>query len=684
MKLLSIKLNNFRFFYCEQKMQFASDATKKITIIHAQNISGKTNFVDAFRWCFYEKIQGEQPEQIVNNLALAEVKKNEKVTAIVSVEFEHEGIKYNFSRSVIVKKIDEHTSSPISTDFKASLTGSDGRNREVSNPTVLINQILPDGMDQYFFLAGENIQEYGKEGAEGKIKEAIKILMGLEILHKGVGHLTGQVKKKLMDDLEAVAAGDGTKLIEEIRKMGEEKNTIETNIKTEEANQKALREIKDKLETQLLKSQKTRELQTKKDGFLAEKKDIEKKLTETCLEIMKKISSEGYLAYAKSIVSKTKDLIDDKRKKGIIPSFLRFGFLQDLLDKHECICDRPLNEGEAPYKVIKSKMVPTSKEEYDDAFASIGNAAAGLLEAHERYPEELRKLCELKSQYNNRIRELDEAIEEITKKYDGKEFEGERELIEKDKKAGAEIKSCSEQLIRLRTQLEDIEKHIDEKGKELEEIKSQNDEYKIRLKRLQKCEEAGRFLKELYGALVYKDRDSLCTKMNNIFSDIIENREDAFVEINNDFEITVKVRTKDGGVKPLPRTGAESQITCVSFILSVIEIAKENLKVAQKGYARGGEFPLVLDSPFGTIDPEFRSNVAKSLPKFCNQLVILVATQQWDNNIEEPLSDFIGLRYYFHRFTEKKTPIIEQRIKGRTYRLVDYKEGRARTEIEKI
>ena len=96
MKLLNIQIRNFRPFYGDQEIEFSDTALKKVTVIHAENHSGKTNFVDAFRWVFYGKIQGEHPDQIVNNLALSEVECNETVTGSVRVKFEHENNIFRF------------------------------------------------------------------------------------------------------------------------------------------------------------------------------------------------------------------------------------------------------------------------------------------------------------------------------------------------------------------------------------------------------------------------------------------------------------------------------------------------------------------------------------------------------------------------------------------------------------
>ena len=44
MQIKSIHLKDFRQFYGEQKIEFATDADKNVTLIHAENGVGKTTY----------------------------------------------------------------------------------------------------------------------------------------------------------------------------------------------------------------------------------------------------------------------------------------------------------------------------------------------------------------------------------------------------------------------------------------------------------------------------------------------------------------------------------------------------------------------------------------------------------------------------------------------------------------
>jgi hypothetical protein len=76
MQIKSIHLKDFRQFYGEQKLDFAIDTKKNVTLIHAENGVGKTTLLNSILWTFFGKTTSkfEQREKIVNFTAEKEGK----------------------------------------------------------------------------------------------------------------------------------------------------------------------------------------------------------------------------------------------------------------------------------------------------------------------------------------------------------------------------------------------------------------------------------------------------------------------------------------------------------------------------------------------------------------------------------------------------------------------------------
>ena len=49
----SVTVENFRSFYGEQEISFATDREKNTTLIYAMNGVGKTNLLNAILWCLH-------------------------------------------------------------------------------------------------------------------------------------------------------------------------------------------------------------------------------------------------------------------------------------------------------------------------------------------------------------------------------------------------------------------------------------------------------------------------------------------------------------------------------------------------------------------------------------------------------------------------------------------------------
>jgi DNA sulfur modification protein DndD len=56
-------------------------------------------------------------------------------------------------------------------------------------------------------------------------------------------------------------------------------------------------------------------------------------------------------------------------------------------------------------------------------------------------------------------------------------------------------------------------------------------------------------------------------------------------------------------------------------------------------------FPVVMDSPFGSLDEIYRRQVAKAIPELANQLVVLATKTQWRGEVEREMKRRIGRQY---------------------------------------
>ena len=133
----------------------------------------------------------------------------------------------------------------------------------------------------------------------------------------------------------------------------------------------------------------------------------------------------------------------------------------------------------------------------------------------------------------------------------------------------------------------------------------------------------------------------------------------------------------DGESVVAPSTG-ENQILSLSFIGSVIDRVRYWSKKHSLIGLANSSFPIVMDSPFGTLNENYRRQIAKLIPALAelipalaDQLVVLVTKTQWRGEVEAEMTHYIG-REYVLVFNSAKTdnPPDTIALNGEIYPLV--------------
>jgi len=180
MLLEKITLRNWRCFYGEQQIEFASATDRNVTLIHAENGVGKTSLLNALLWCFYQKHtpRFEKPDDILNQQAAREG----EIFAFVAIEFSHEDNRYEARRSfrkgagaphLVVTKIAE-----------------DGTQEQVRNdPKLFINSVLPSDMASHFLFDGEHAEALTGRANSATVARAIKDILGCAFVVQSIDAL---------------------------------------------------------------------------------------------------------------------------------------------------------------------------------------------------------------------------------------------------------------------------------------------------------------------------------------------------------------------------------------------------------------------------------------------------------------------------------------------------------------
>lgn len=109
------------------------------------------------------------------------------------------------------------------------------------------------------------------------------------------------------------------------------------------------------------------------------------------------------------------------------------------------------------------------------------------------------------------------------------------------------------------------------------------------------------------------------------------------------------VETTTGREQVVPASTGENQVLSLSFIGAIIDRVREWSRKNSQSHLLmppdAGNYPMVMDSPFGSLDEIYRRQVARSLPTLANQLVVLLSKTQWRGEVAEEMAPYVGRQY---------------------------------------
>ena len=195
-----IEIENFRPYYGNQRIDFGYNENQNLTIILADNGSGKTSLVNALTWCLYGKECHDvrDKSEPLYNLKAAEEANSEELDEIkVSVKirfyyFDEDLNKkyFNVSREISYQKwVDNQWSSEYDSYVIVDETGKEPLDRDRAQ--YEIDNKIPKDMFQYFFFNGATLSNYF-DNSETKLtlKKSIKQISQLDLIDKMSKHLS--------------------------------------------------------------------------------------------------------------------------------------------------------------------------------------------------------------------------------------------------------------------------------------------------------------------------------------------------------------------------------------------------------------------------------------------------------------------------------------------------------------
>jgi DNA sulfur modification protein DndD len=644
MKLVSLQVCNFRQFYGKTPPIIFASGEKNTTVIYGNNGAGKTSLLNAFTWVLYEKFTAAfaSPELLINKRAITETANGKALECWAELIFERDRKQYQIKRKCYATKKENNLIEYSPSKIFILIAGEDGRWYPPLEPAEsIIEGILPSSLHQYFFFDGERIDSFFRNGKNNNIAEDTKELLGVKVLDRAIEHLR-KAKKTLQEELQQLGDSKTKSLITQ---------QIELETITEDLEKRDL-ELKGeiiRLETQqivlsekLLAISGAEELQKLKQQYLNRQAELQKKIIQIKNNLKQILSQSSHRIFLAELTENFKDLIQQLRDRGTLELGLKPQFIQQLLTQQQCICGNPLAPQTNSYQNVRSWL---DKIEHHN----IEESVVYLERQIETFPQQINDIWQQIDRKQNNLNELylesnniENELSRIDKKLanhsdrDIQKIHKDLKIIEQTIKQSIwERAANQQQSIANRQELAKLNEAINKcKITETKQALAQT--------RIQATQEAISRLIEVRIRLEKQFRLALEAKVREIFTAI--SFTPYLPKLSPDYELTL-IENTSGFVSPVAASTGENQILSLSFIGGIIDRVREWSRKDTIVGLDSSTFPIVMDSPFGSLDHIYRRQVARSIPQLANQLVILATKTQWRGEVENEIIDRIGREY---------------------------------------
>ena len=294
MKINKLVLQNFGIYAGRQEIDFTSTTeSKPIVLLGGYNGRGKTTILEAILLCLYGKRSYALSEtKIVYNKYLSKyINRNDatleaSIEVVLSTEIDSTEVELSVQRrwSEVGKNIKEEHRVYLNGKYDEILT-DDWDNQ--------MDFLMPIGMSRFFLFDGEKVSKLVDDFSEEKLKQAIKTLLGIDVIEQLDEDLKTIIgKNKIAKDIES---NDN-----EVKMLQVQKNSLQSELNSAQCTISTLRlEIEQKTK----RLEKCETLFSSSGGAMFEKQEttmqkrtsIEKKLRAVQSEIYEKLAGSAPL-----------------------------------------------------------------------------------------------------------------------------------------------------------------------------------------------------------------------------------------------------------------------------------------------------------------------------------------------------------------------------------------------------
>lgn len=661
LKLRRARFSNFRLLR-DVELTFSVDGKKRLTVIRAENESGKTTMLTALQWAFFgDAALDEAPGRPARLYPIDwDANAEPRVPVTVEVEFDYasettlkDGSSVRSEETFLIRRsCTEHPNEDgagarTNNSLVLYRLGSKG-DEPVANPQVEIEDKFPLGLRELFFTDGDRAQTWIEVGTQGvkraRVQNAIRSLLGLDLIEKAQDHVK-ETLKSFNRELKSI--GPNT----EAGKLGDRLAEIEVELAEAEKAKGDATEALGRIEEQIqdyenrigeaLRQGDREELQRHVSSANEQLKAAER--TEVQLQ---RQHSDLFKATSLALgllsphVRRARDLLAGLKERGTIPQkFLPI--LEEAVDQGVCVCGTSLAKGTPTRKHVcdlidEHRKVDPIVDRLTDLNVLASRLVASLdVEEASSWSQRARDSFQLVSGAQETLRAAQERAKELERQLERLPDTAVADLT-KAKKAAEEqrklqIRSEREAEIKIHT----VERERTDLTKRRDQLLRSEKKYARLRANLRAAEDIHGVLALTFAAIQQGKMREVSEEMNRLFLGMIvantEQAQKALIqkaEITDDYDIVV---TGPQGRRLDPDrdlNGASRRAITLSFILALTNVS-------------GVEAPNVIDTPLGMTSGLVRYSILRTAAENATQLVLFLTPAEI-RDVEDLLDEYAG------------------------------------------
>ena len=631
MILEKLILKNFRQFRGTQEISFAPtdrEREQKVTVIFGENGRGKTGIFRAIMFCLYGDQRLSQDSHVTGKeLSLINVAElhdsNMQVECFVQLDFFHNGSKYGLRRTVLGMKDGDEV---IEQRDQVRLTqqAAEGNSLTIDDLKEIgrtVNSILDQRVREYFLFDGEKIERLTRASPEQRKEVAggLRNLLHIDALEVAI-KATSRLQRKLDSELEKKSTGEYARVIKRLKENSDRRSEIEALLDQLDSEIVRAVEEKRKLDEQFERIREISDLLVARNDHEARERDIQDQL-DTHLSEMKNRTGKLSLTLVADTVNDIFGHIDQRKKKGEIPSEIRKDLIERILSDRACICGREISPGsESYYKIIEWKN-RANEVVIEDFMLELWRILSAVTNHYEDIVLGSETLLQRYAVLKNEMEKVRLGLTELnanigsSEREDAAKLQKSRELVEE-----RIIKLKADRTVNISESEELVQEHerLLAQRKEKEREEGLKNELSRRAALVSDTHSA---LTEVHAEFTREIKRTIGKSATEFFKELIDAQGGQTLNqiiVNEDYSIQILDRWGKPFLANI--SAGQRQIMSVSFIAALAKAAATGLVF---------EMPFFMDSPFGRLSNEHRRNLIEHVPKFASQWVLLVTDTEF-------------------------------------------------------